>query len=770
MSLDNTWDGLQFDSLDFPYNRIKRELSEDPRLVRGKNMFVTLGGKLSKRPGTLAVANSKINGRVDRLWLYETLESPPKVYIMASIYNAASLDWAMYYLRLDAGAPAWTTLGTTRDLNASAAAHEAVAARGLFFIKGFPKTGSSEKLGTAQFDGSGAAPTVSLWGLLGPTAPVAISGVAPRITAAITAAATSMTLTSTTGLPGTPFDMQLDYELVTVTGLAGPVATITRGVSGTVAATHIAQTIALYRDWTASAHPVTVNLYWKYAYAYKTRTGQISNRSPLETNPDKLPSLTGPFINLIPKFTVTGHADTTNVTKIVIYRVTDGGGTFFKLKEITNTGAGPITVYDTDLGSGPTGTTLADPLPDEDLSANDFGPSLTSNSPPPTVLSPLITGTDNVARSTPLAYYQSRVFYAIGNVLFYSAQEELPDGIPEEAFPSGVKGNFFRFQHPIVNLESTTEGLYIITLQDTSVLMGENKETFNVQPLFNSVGAPAGHPRAVSKFEDAVIFLTHDYRVVMVRKDSLTVLSDPLFTDIVDAVNLGAEIDVKYWADLDKQWLVVTGIRKDLPSSTAQWVYDIKKSQITKEPFWFVPWNIPAVAVASGRMNESSNQRRLLFFLWNNTVDSQLVRLDSTVRTGTDDLPGAAGTLMDMNFVTNLFQVPAGNHVNSLRRPGIVPGVYNFQVERTKFVNDENPRTYWFKDDLWTDPIATRPLPEDPARLEGPNKTKGYVTMVFPVNQVAHRFAVQVVKNQSSDLFEVQGLSVVWVPDSGSGI
>lgn len=775
MSSNQNWDGYLPISLDLNYSRYERELDPEPRLINGKNAFITLGGKLCKRPGTLSIAQTAFAKRIDRLWIYETLETPPKVYIMASAFNTTLSTWGLYYNRLDGASPGWTAVPSLRQINSSTRAHEAIAARGLFFAKGFPSVASGEKLGTITFDGKGSGtPISSFWGLLGPTIAARIVGQTTTTTADLTSGGLSVAVASTTGFPAAPFNAWLDFEEVTVTVVGGLNLTITRGTGGTTPDAHVAGTLLVWKNWPASTHNVTTQIGWTYSYAYKTSTGHISNRAPVETNPDLMPSSTGPFLNQTPKITIQGTADTTNIPTIVVFRSTDGGGIFYKLEEITNTGAGAITYTDKSLASGAGGGTLNDPLPDTSLSIADFAPSLTSNSPPPTVNSPLVVGADTPVASTPLAYFQGRVWYALGNILYFSSQEELPTGIPEEAWPSGIKGNFFRFQYPIVNLEATTEALYIMTLQATYIIFGNNLETFNVNPVLTHIGAPYGHPRAITKFGEKVVFLAHDFRIIVVQGKNYDILSDPLYTDMVDLLNnnTGTEIEITYWGDLDKEWIIVTGIVAGNPDKCRQWVYDIKKSDKTKKDFWFVPWDLPAVATVSGRIKESISQRRLGFFLWNNTAFSQIVYLDPTGVTATDDLPtptttGTTSQSMDFNITTNLFMVPTGNHVNALRESGIIPEVYNFRVERTKFDNDEDPRTYFYTDDLWSNPFETLPTSEDPARID---PTTGYKTSVYPVHRLAYRFAIKLTKAQSKDRFELQNLIIVWEPDSGDNM
>ena len=769
MSDNRQWDGLELADLSLPYDLITRELKDTPRLVGGLNSFCTLGGKLAKRPGTIRVDNgsgSTLTLRLDRLWLYETLDTPMNVYVVASAYNGST--WALYYINFDAGTPTWTSAGSLRQLNASTRPHEAVVSRGLLYVKGYPSSGSGEKLGTVIFDGTGGSPTVTIWGLLGPSSPAAISGVVRKLneSSGITAAQTTFHLDAATGLPSAPFNIQIDYEVITVTSIDGSFnCTVLRGAQGTVAQTHSYNAPVIYRNWSASAHPVEVNLFWAYTYAYKTKTGHISNRAPLQTNPDSLPSLTGPFTNLIPSITVQGTADTTNIPTIVIYRTTDGGGTFLKLAEITNTGAGSITFNDNGLTSG---SGNQDPLPDTSLDVTQVAATLTSNSPPPTVLAPLVTGTDTPAASTPLASYAGRLWFAIGNTVFYSANEELNTGIPEESWPTGLYGNFYRFQYPVVGLQGTTDSLYVITTQTIYQITGSTLETFNPKPIISNVGGAQGHPRGFTTFADSVVWLTNDLRIGILQNSNYRTISEPLGTDYVNLINgKGAEIDIKYWAELDKEWLVVTAICPT-PSDTRTWVYDIAKSTQLQRDFWNAPWTIPTTAVASGRIQQAKQQRRLLFFPWNGSNLGLVTRLTTTPQevVGTDDKPGALASPFDFWIRTNLFLVAPGDHVNYLRRPGLIPTIYDIIVERTTYPGDTDPNVVYFVNDLWTVPKPTRPA-HDPSRDD---PSVGYNTMVFNIHEKGKRISVEIDKLNSTDLFELQNLIIIWNADSGSGI
>jgi hypothetical protein len=767
MALNIHLDSYTVDRLDLPYNRILSELSSSPRIVDGLNMWTTVGGKLAKRPGTLEIANTASDMRIDRLWEVETLDTTPIVYLVASMYDSSNAKWVIKYFIPGTSTMWQTPTSPIRGIDGSSVPHELVVSRGLGFIRSVP-TDTSDKLGTAIFDGTGGSVTIKPWGGLGPTTAARLGGTNSTISflaADLTAAATTVDVRAGDGanFPATPFVAQIGFETVNVTNVATDTLTMTRAYLGTTAEAHPVGEFVLYKDWSASDHLVTVRIGWQYTYAYKSITGHVTSRSPLETNPDNLPSITGPFIDLKPQIVVQGLADTTNWPTIVIFRSTDGGGQWFELEEITNTGAGSITYTDDSLVSA-AGT--EDPLPDQELDQGTPAPTLTSNDPPPGVIAPDVVGTDNPVKGTPIVSYASRLWYAIGNILVYSGNEEINLGIPEESFPSGTFGNFFRTQYPIQNLAATSDALYVFTLKKTYRITGTNKETFNMRPIFEEHGAPVGHPRAIVSFKESIAFLTHDFRIALITpgNDPIT-LSDPLFTDIIDEANLGAEYDIKYWGDLEKEWLVVMAHNTDNPTFSHQWIYDLKKAQMVKGDYWFPKWNIRAVASLSDRIAQDTAQRRLTFFVWGPTAGvGRLVRIDPTVRTPRDVIHD--GTTIGITFYadTMLHMIPVGNHVNALRRPGYTPSVHSISLERSLFDGDEDPDFYYYLDDFWSDPQSVD-IAVDPTRRD---QSKSYKTLVYPISKVGLRVAFRVSKISSVELFELQSYTITWNTKAGA--
>lgn len=774
MAQNTQFDVLQFENLELPYNRVLHPLAETPRLIGGYDNYVTFGGASVKRPGTLTLSPRSNQSLCYRLWVYRTMEAEPLTYLVGSFLNPATSLYYLEYCNLSSAPGTWISMGSYRSIDLSTVPHEAVPARGRLYIKAYPGASTGEKLGSVIFDGSSGIVTVYPWGAVGPQTAARLNAVVGKLTAAMTDIATTLSFSVTVGAfpAGYPFTLQIEYEQVSVTSLAAPgIYNVTRAINGTTASAHPSGTLLLYRSgWTASAHEVTVSQGWFYTFALKSITGNVTNRAPLEENPDYPPSQTGPFQNLCPKITMdlTG-TDTTNFPTVCVYRTTDGGGTFYKLDEITNTGA-VITYEDKTFGSGAAGTTEADPVPDEFLDTSQIAPSLTSNSPPPSCIFPAVVGVDAIQLSSPLAYYQGRIWYWIDNILNYSAQEELTEGIPEECFPSGINGNFFRLQEEGQNLIATNSALYSWSESSTYILTGSTKETFNIQPLYDNYGTAIRQHRAVTRYGSNVVFLTQDYRLAIIRDPNAKqpeIISDPLYDDFRQILETNDNVffDIEYWSDLEKEWLAVALCIPETPENSRVYVYDIKKSAVRNTDFWNVPWQIPLTVLSTGIVpSPPSEQKRLLFYLASDTYNSCVNYIDPRVDVGTDSFNGSLQPIA-WQIKTSLLTLPAGNHVNALRDPALDPDLYAIAYDRVLYPADLDPTAFLYTDDLWTSP--------EPLKYLGPPSrraaSKAYASRVLRHTGVGHRFAIELQRPATTDLIQVLNLSLIFLPDAGSG-
>lgn len=571
-----------------------------PRLGKfSYDLFLTTQGSLSKRPGDQSTVGK---GAVEtvKMWEYNTLPANNGTvykYLVTSNYYSVTGKYVLIIYPSSFGS---SYIPTLRDCDVSERVHECIEYNGKLYVKSFPNSASSEKLGTIIVDGSGGTLSATPWGLLPPTTPARITGDVTKLNGTLTATATTVTVDSTTGFDTPAGRIQIGTELIDYTGTTATTFTgCTRGAQGTDKAAHDDNTIVLQRDWAASDHKVEVNDGWYYSYAYKSITGQVSSRAPIEKNEDLLPSYTGPFFDLKPKVTVQGHSDTTNIPKIVMYRTKDGGGTFLKLEEITNTGSGSITYIDDSHGTGASSTTFNDPLPDDILDGEDreYAPSTVSNDPPPTVEPPQVTGTDTVSLLCySMATYAGRIWFAVGRHLYFSSREELVAGNNEESFKSGEGGNFIPFNELIVGLQATSLGLYVLTTGRFIRITGTTKDTFTDVQLA-ATGGPIPDNiksgRTITAVKEKIAFLGFDSTVYLVDDDKVQTISDPV---IPFYAQQGQYLDdIQYYKTYDYELIIVSYNQKDIALSdsyTYWYIYDLKKSQQLNRDIWWPPWRM----------------------------------------------------------------------------------------------------------------------------------------------------------------------------------
>lgn len=515
--------------------------------------------------------------------------------------------------------------------------------------------------------------------------------------------------------------------------------------------------------WGASAHAVTVLNSWIYTYTYVKVSGQETDQAPLQTNPDASPSASGPFTNKIPDMNVVGLADTTEYPFINIYRTTDGGGSFFFLHQIANTGAGTIDFKDKFLASG---SGNADPVPDAGLDTRHQAPSTTSNSPPPTVAPPLVTGTDDIQGCSKVVTYAARIWYGINEYLFYSGNEEIDEGVPEECFPSGeATPNFFRMTSGITNMIPTPDGLLVMTRRDTTLIQGTSRATFNPRILLDSMGAAPNQHRAACTASSLQAWLTHDYRIAVINGQSFSVVSNPLGNIFKLAADAGAQIDMQYWTQSDKEYLIVACERKDDTTQTQWFVYDMDRARRVGDDFWFTPWQVRSTAIAAGASSATDTENKLYATIWDGTK-MRLCNIDYTGVTASDINPTTgAATAYSWTATSSLLMVPAGDHVNLLRRPDFSPVMASFQFERTTYGGDMDPLVFGFFDDLFTNPIQLAP-PQDPARRA---QSLGFKTALnYDVTRVAKYSAIQWQGFSDTKQAEIHNCTFSWLPDSGA--
>lgn len=643
------------------------------------NMTLTERRTLRTRGGfSTKVGDTIAGGHVRKLWNYDTF-SPASTtiysYLIASVEDLTTGRFSLKWLL--AGGVSWTTVTALRDCNNSTRVHTLSISRGLAYVKGFPPS-TGDKLGTIILDGTSGTILTKPWGLLGPTVPAKVSGQVTKLTADVTATATTLNVTSTAAFPAAPFTLWVGTEKMTCTVKAATTFTVTRAVSGTPAEAHKALTAVFYYDWGASDHQVAVKFGWTYAYAYKSITGHISNRSDTQKNPDLMPSQTGAFLDLVPKIFIEGHADTTNVPKIVIYRNSDGGDAFHLLEEITNTGAGTITYYDDSFGTGATSTTFNDPVPNTELTSRAFAPSLVSNSPPPTVVPPEVIGTDPVSPNCyGMTTHIRRIFYNVGNYLYFSSSEETLAGIPEEAFVTEQLAdggsNFIAFNDVITALVSDNESLWIFTTKNIYRLYGFTKSSFYVTKMYDVGARITKYNNAAASSNGRIAFIAQNGSVQLITQNGnrMDRISDPISLSGSNALTvLTQDIGVVFYKNSYQELLML--YQCAFPSSTTRdvYVYDVLRSEQKNRPVWISAWSFVGTPVAFASLESSSAEFTGLFYANGNTTDSVVGKYQESTLIAPTDIKADSTT---EGFVNTIFtmpiRVPTGNNVNTFNRP-----------------------------------------------------------------------------------------------------
>lgn len=688
---ETRWDSLEFLPPALPLETQLSVVDDTPRLVSGsKNCFVTASGSIAKRWRTDQYSGILTGKTIVKMWMYETLPTPattvpqPYSYILMSVRDNTTGRYSLYSKKYDASdSTAPSTVTVVRSSNTSVKPHKIVFVKGLAYVKFFPASSSGEKYGTIILDGTSGSIVVRPWGIPGPTEPAHISGEVIRLTASVTASATTFNTTDNSAMPATPYDLWIGYEKVTVT--AEPTTTsltVTRGAGGTTAEAHDANEVLIYRDWDASDHQVEVKLGWKYAFAYVSITGQVSNRSDVEYNPDLMPSNTGPFYDLIPKIDLTldswFYNDTTTYPYLNMYRTTDGGGTFYFLEQVANPGTSTLTYEDDSFGTGANSTTYNDPVPDLKLDTARYAPSLTSNSVPPSVNPPLVVGTDTPSESCyAMTAYASRIWIAIDHYLHFSSREETRDGVGEECFPSGNLGNFFILDAGIVGMAATKDALYVITTNDIWKLTGTTIDTFAINKIAFGVGGYTTENCAIA-YRDNVAFATKESEFAIIENDKVRVISKPV-EGILTAVS-EITFNLNYYRDKKYEWLIFsndasTGGGDEDQALSKYFIYDILRSEKTGRDFWQPLWVTRTSCTLAARSVRTETTG--LFGAITHIDGTDYTCLINFVTTPGgfryDRVIQSGGTTTTANFesVINFGAVraPTGNHINALSLP-----------------------------------------------------------------------------------------------------
>jgi hypothetical protein len=195
--------------------------------------------------------------------------------------------------------------------------------------------------------------------------------------------------------------------------------------------------------------------------------------------------------------------------------------------------------------------------------------------------------------------------------------------------------------------------------------------------------------------------------------------------------------------------LIVSVVNKSNSANDKQFIYDINRT------IWFTPWTKQMSAMASGRFIENDQNTYLVVATWDGTTGG-IATLD-------------LGAFIDMGVgyefdcTTNLFNIPAGNHVNQINRPAEHPMLSYLITERTRFTGDQEPSILYRLDEF--SGALTTATPQDP--LYVPQHTSWSLKW-YPIQQVTQRVQMKIMQNPSAYSFEMQNIGFVFQPTAGA--
>ena len=194
---------------------------------------------------------------------------------------------------------------------------------------------------------------------------------------------------------------------------------------------------------------------WCYLCTYfNTITGHESSPSPIST-------CSGVFTNKNVQLSLVASLDP-QVTHIRVYRTTDGGAQDpTEMQEIVGSPFPNITVV------------VTDSTPDTSLSIR-VAPAFLRNDPPPP--------------SKGFVTYGARIWGFLNNTTFYSGNEEIANGVPEECWPSGLDGNNYPWADEVFAHAPLIDGIAVLSAERISKIEGDSLDTFRRYTLLERRG------------------------------------------------------------------------------------------------------------------------------------------------------------------------------------------------------------------------------------------------------------------------------------------
>ena len=221
---------------------------------------------------------------------------------------------------------------------------------------------------------------------------------------------------------------------------------------------------------TAGTGQITARAGYQYAAVYHTTSGHVSTASAPTYTTGQIIGQFGIVLS------VPGSADTQCDT-VDFYRTADGGALFYYLGSSAN-GVGNVTFTD-------------NAIPDNSLNNQLIAPQNHLNDQPP-------------SGGSQIAFWQGRLWMAVGNYVYFNAGGDAVNGVPEEAWPPA---NVFTFPGMVTSLAPTSQGLLVFTSDAWYVILGGPQTlTFYPQHVQDNFGVSS--PNCITVDGDQVFVYT----------------------------------------------------------------------------------------------------------------------------------------------------------------------------------------------------------------------------------------------------------------------
>ena len=228
-----------------------------------------------------------------------------------------------------------------------------------------------------------------------------------------------------------------------------------------------------------------------YGYSYTTIYGHESNVSPLSDS-------TGIFTAEDPTVQLIASSDP-QVNGINLYRTTDGGVADPAIMRLVVALPNVNQVYQDSTQDMFLGT--------------QSGPGFLINTPP--------------TPTSGFVWSNGRIYGKVDNKTYYSGLEEISNGIPEEAWPSGTDGNFYAWASQVGGMAVTQNGVDIGMSEQFWQVSGDSLDTFRKSLLLEKAGV--GSPTCINAIGNSVQWVDSAKQI---WSSSLGEIGEPIRLDL----------------------------------------------------------------------------------------------------------------------------------------------------------------------------------------------------------------------------------------------